>query len=463
MCVRKSIICTLIVIGLFFSTACNQSPQPSQTEENAQNGPALQPAGQSDPHSNSSASNQTLTVAQATAVKDVVTWQPGTGEGETAVTEAQSGLANNQAGLNIIAVGQKECLAITEITAVYTEVETAVACHEDMNSFDDFNYRIGTGGADLIVLPTGWFNQAAYNNAVFDLTHFLQAYGHIEKLPPAFISSLEYPAGAGQIYAAPLQPDNHMLVLRQDLFADAGLTAAASWQDLVIQVETLHAKGEPGFATAWCEDPACSENITAVWQEIIWSLGGTLWDEENNQAAGVLNSAENQTAVSLLNRLQQTNPDSASYTMADTLAALCNGSASVGLVWASDRAALSNAACAQADNLTAVSLPGTALVLGGSAVGVNPTAVHQEEALNFINWLMSADGQQVTADKQPADIGANLENVRASAVLPEYQQALNTQIPLLRQAILGQLTAQEALDTIADHQQNVLDNLYLDG
>lgn len=463
MCVQKLSALVVLSISLLFIAACRESPKPNQTAENVQNGPALQPVNQTQA-ANSANANQTLTVAQETPLQEVVPWEPGSEEEATAVAETQSLPANSNAGLNILAIGSDGCQRISDLAAQYSETETAVTCREDINGYSDFSYRIGTADADLIVLPTSWWQQAAYDNSVQDLTHFLQAYSHLESIPPAFLPSLEFPEGAGQLYGVPLQPDVHMLVLRQDLLAEAGLTNPASWQELLTQVQTLQAKGQPGFVSAWCENPACTENITAVWQEISWSVGGTLWDAPNKQAVGVLNSVENQTALALLNSLQGSSPNTANFTMADAVNALCEGSASVGLVWVSNGRALADPACAQAGNLSFVPLPGSDLVLGGSTVGVTPTAVHQEEALNFINWLMSADSQQaLNSAAQNEVLSESLGKIRTSKIPPEYQSALNTQIPVLRQAILGQLTAQEALDTMAAHQQNVLDNLYIDG
>jgi len=83
----------------------------------------------------------------------------------------------------------------------------------------------------------------------------------------------------GKIYDIPYTLGNFGLYfLRRDLFADAGLEPAATWEDLKANAEALTDSGTYGFIF-----PAGKNRMASIFlSEMIWAAGGTYFDKELN-------------------------------------------------------------------------------------------------------------------------------------------------------------------------------------
>jgi multiple sugar transport system substrate-binding protein len=123
------------------------------------------------------------------------------------------------------------------------------------------------------------------------------------------------------------------------------------------------------------------------------------------------------------------------------------------------------------------------LQLGGMGIAVSAYTEHQQEALDFLEWLMSYDTQIMWVQKGGysayqsvlasdeflnaapwnALFGESYLLVRDFWNLPEYNEMQIIQGEKMNLAIAGEISAKEALDAVAAEHQRILDEAYPEG
>jgi multiple sugar transport system substrate-binding protein len=275
-----------------------------------------------------------------------------------------------------------------------------------------------------------------------------------------------------------------MLVYRTDLFEAAGIETAATWTELLSQAQAFKESDdvEFGFATHW--NPG-GDLVATTWNHILWSFGGELWDPETMQVEGILNGPEAVQAIELANDLWETAPTGAgSFGFDEVVGAMCNGSTAMVEIWYGFGGAFtSTESCEYADRIGFAVVPGEAehfISLGGMGISLSAYSDNPEAALGLISWLQSDEVQlrwaaeggfpgrtsileseefQNAAPYTPSFSQA-FQLVKDFWNLPEYNLLLGIQQEYLNLAITGAMDPQEALDAIAEEQQEVLDEAY---
>jgi len=328
----------------------------------------------------------------------------------------------------------------------------------------------------------------------------------IDDYVPAALSAYgEYPAGSGKYYGVAAEGDTQMLVYRKDVFDNQKLKDAykaktgkelalpTKWTDLLAIAQFI--KDNPdvagvknGYTTFWCGTQACYDQVATVWNQMAWSWGGEIWDPKTYKIDGIMNSDTNVKALQFAADLFKTGPDgSGNFQFNETVDALCSGSTAMTTIWFGFGAAfVDKSGCKESDNLAYALAPGEdkhITSLGGMGLHVSSYTKNKDAALAFVKWFESKDTQTAWAKlggftaRKSVLAGPDFQNatpynpVFAEAYqdvqdfwnIPEYNKMLPIQMEQLNLAITGQADPKQALDTIAQEQQQIIDEAYPDG
>lgn len=101
----------------------------------------------------------------------------------------------------------------------------------------------------------------------------------------------------GHNYALALNTNTKILFYNTQAFADAGLEAPTTIEEMLNAIQTLSGTNENGQQVWGLNEPAL-----AGWNVLpyIWSMGGEITNEDYSQASGYINSAETVAAVQTL-------------------------------------------------------------------------------------------------------------------------------------------------------------------
>ena len=391
-----------------------------------------------------------------------------------------------QPELSIIWFAWPPCDLLDTITDDYPDATVTVTCVPIDQWFDQIFLDFASeGGADLPILDSQFMGAAVAGGHVVELTDWMNENLQVDDYVPAALAAYgEVPAGSGDIYAVPIMTDTRMLVYRTDQFEQMGFEPPATWTELLSQAQAFKESDavDFGFATHW--NPG-GDLVATTWNHILWSFGGELWDPETMQVEGILNGPEAVQAIELANDLWETAPTGAgSFAFDEVVGAMCNGSTAMVEIWYGFGGAFtSTESCEYADRIGFAVVPGEAehfISLGGMGISLSAYSDNPEAALDLISWLQSDEVQlrwaaeggfpgrtsileseefQNAAPYTPSFSQA-FQLVKDFWNLPEYNALLGIQQEYLNLAITGAMEPQEALDTIAEEQQEVLDEAY---
>ncbi len=409
--------------------------------------------------------------------------------------------AQDTPDLSIVWFAWPPCDLLSSLVQDYEAANVTVSCvplgqwHDQI--FADFAAQ---GGADLPILDSQFMGEAVAGNHIVNLTEWMN-----ENLPlddynqTALSYYAEVPGGSGQFYSVPVITDTRMLVYRKDLYENPDVQAAyqeatgnelavpTTWSELLAQAQFFKETDfiDNGFASHWVND---GDLVQTAWNHVLWSFGGELWDPETYTVEGVLNNEAGVRAVEFANQLFQTAPTGAAgFNFDDTVSTICSGATAMIEIWYGFGGAFTNAeTCEQAPNLGFAVVPGEDqhfISLGGQGMSISSYSPNQEAAQDFLAWLQSDEVQTrwvegggfsgrtsilesdafLSAAPYNPTFAEAFQYVKDFWNIPEYNQLLSIQGEYLNLAISGQMDAQEALDAIAEEQQEVLDEAYPDG
>lgn len=388
--------------------------------------------------------------------------------------------------LSIIWFAWPPCDLLDTITDDYPDATVTVTCVPIDQWFDQIFLDFASqGGADLPILDSQFMGAAVAGGHLVELTDWMNENLPVDDYVPAALTAYgEVPAGSGDIYAVPMMTDTRMLVYRTDVFEQLDLEPASTWSELQAQAQAIKESGvvEAGFATHW--NPG-GDLAATTWNHILWSMGGELWDPATMQIEGILNSDEAVRAVELAHALWQTAPTGAgSFGFDEVVAAMCNGSTAMVEIWYGFGGAFTSTdSCEYADHIGFAVVPGEDLhflSLGGMGISLSKYSANPDAALALIAWLQSDEVQTrwATEGGFPGRLSILQSDDFQSAApytpsfseaftlvkdfwnLPEYNTLLGIQQEYLNLAITGEMDAREALDLIAEEQQEILDDAY---
>jgi len=395
--------------------------------------------------------------------------------------------------LSIIWFAWPPCEALGELAGQYPGNATVTTNCVPLGQWHDqiFTDFAAQSGSDLVVGDSQWTGEAVVGGHLVEVTEFMKTRTDIDSFVPAALSSYgEYPPGSGRYWSAPIMADVQLLIYNRPAFEAAGFEPPESWTQLLEQAQFFKDSDiiDDGFTWFWCGATGCEDLLPNAVNQVLWSFGGELWDPATYTVEGVLNSPENVEALEFLHELYLTGPEgSSNYGYDEVLTGICNGTVAMTSIWVGFMGALTSAeSCAGTNDLAFAVTPGEVehyLQLGGMGISVSAYTEHEEEALNFLEWLESYDTQinwvQLGGYSARADVLASQEFLDAAPWnglfsesyalvrdfwnVPEYNEMQTTEGEYLNLAIAGEMDPEEALDRVAAEHQRILDEAYPEG
>jgi multiple sugar transport system substrate-binding protein len=482
---RFALMVALLIIAVPFLAACGgdnptATPVPAPTNTTA---PVAAP---------------TDTTAPVAAATDTV--------GTTAAATATTGSSSSGKSLQIIWFDWAPCQALTNLSKSFPGAAVSVRCvpigewHSSI--FTDFAAK---QGADVVILDSQFIGEAVAGGHIMDLTDWMKTNIETDDYVPAALAAYgEYPAGSGKYYGVAAEGDTQMIVYRKDVFAAAAadykaktgkdLVVPTKWTDLLAIAQFIKANPgkygdvQNGYTTFYCGTVACYDQIATHWNQILWSMGGELWDPATYKVQGFINSDTAVKALDFDKELFKTGPDGqGNFQFNETVDALCSGTTAMTTIWFGFGSAfVDTKGCKHSADLAYAAAPGEDkhfISLGGMGLHVSSYTKDKDLALEYVKWFESKETQlewaklggfsarksvlasdefKNAAPYNPAFADA-YQYVKDFWNIPEYNSMLQVQMEQLNLAVTGQEDSKTALDTIATKQQQVLDEAYPNG
>ncbi|NPV54266.1 MAG: sugar ABC transporter substrate-binding protein [Firmicutes bacterium] len=218
---------------------------------------------------------------------------------------------------------------------------------------------------------------------------------------------------------------------------------------------------------------------------MMWSWGGSLWDEDEWKAEGVVNSKQNIESLEFFASFYKEGlaaPDTPNYQMDEKLNALTQGKVALCEEWNLVGGLMDNPAISKVvGKIGFAPLPagpkGRVAMYGCQGMGINRYSKNKKEAWQYMLWFVSKETQQrllsipeasffsSRKDMMEANRASNPWNrafadsipyVRDFWNIPPYAELLDTIQKELNLVYSGRASAKEALD----HAAKILDSIY---
>jgi multiple sugar transport system substrate-binding protein len=286
-------------------------------------------------------------------------------------------------------------------------------------------------------------------------------------------------AKTGVVYGVPINGNIQVLYYRADLYEKAGLKVPLTWDELVANAAKLH--NPPAVYGMVQRGARSASDISYDWMPYLHGHnGGIFRDEKSGDFTVTINSPEARKALDIYVELARKSgpPNPGSYGQAQVIQALVTGKAA--------HATPVIAAWPQMDDPTKSAVVGKvniAVLPHGPGGRTTPTLGHfigaipkniprerQVAALAFLRWFQSYDAQLIYAQAGQAPIRRDVydaafmktpefrwaravvessPNARMMYTVPEGPQIVSMLELRLNQAVIGEKTTVDALNTLA--------------
>jgi multiple sugar transport system substrate-binding protein len=394
---------------------------------------------------------------------------------------------------------------LQEIGNMYEE-EYGIAVNviqEPWGSFGDlFFTEMSAQGTsyDMVIGDSQWLGQGSTQGHYEDLTGFLTETGIADSVTPATLQYYgEYPPGSGTYWAYPTEGDANGWAYRRDLFENPDEQAAFQAEygyelappetyDQLMDIANFFTRPEENLYGVAIYTQADYDALTMGYQNVMFSYGGN-WADQNYNAEGVVNSPENVAAAEFYRELYDCcqPPGLSNAFYVETNDAFIGGQAAMAMNYFAFFPALVNPEVSPyaADTGFFVNPKGPNgeqfAALGGQGMSVISYIAddRKEAAKEFIQWFAQPEIQQEWAalggytcnsDVLESDLfleaspfnpafAETMTFVKDFWNIPEYGELLRiSQTELGNYIVGGQGTAQEALDRMAEQQQQILED-----
>ncbi|MGB2693113.1 MAG: extracellular solute-binding protein [Thermodesulfobacteriota bacterium] len=396
---------------------------------------------------------------------------------------------------------------LSNISKEYTK-ETGVNINVDLVSWDKWHETIAvdfiseSGKYDLVIFDSQSMSEFASEFDIVLLNPYLEK---SEKLkisdydPESLSKYSEYPEGSKNYYALPLNQDAMGLVYRKDLFENAAekenfnkkygyeLAVPKTYSQLrdIAEFFTRPDDNLYGIALFGSSD---YDAVTSAFNNVLWSFDGELWDADNNQAEGVINSEKAVAALNYFKDLfKYAPPEATSWYYNEVNDSIKNGQVAMGINWYYFfNTYMDPEQSKVADKVGFAPLPGEKDAqgqfnqynsVGGQGISISKFSDNHDEAWKFLEWLMSnqkqwqwVDGGGQTGRTDILTSSKYKEATPYNAVFPismsrvkdywhlvEYPRLLSVYQDYVHKAIAGEVEPKAALGLTAKKQQKILD------
>ena len=350
---------------------------------------------------------------------------------------------------------------------------------------------------DIAVLDSQHIGEAVTNGNILDITDFVNENIEVDAYDPYLLAAYgQYPQAVtgerdenAKLYGLPLLGDTWTMIYRKDLI---GEEPPATWDEMIAAASKCQEEN-PGVSGLAFHQSNGSDAAAVTYNTVNGVYGGTLWDPEERQIEGIINDEAGQKAMDVLvNQMKPlTAKGSGNWFIDEVNAAVAQGKACIAFNWIAPSGGLLDPAQstlgATTEEIEAklgfAPLPtqDTDVVpLGGMGMHVSAYVPEEQqaEALNFMRWFEQADIQKkwaaaggvpsrTDALESPEFLdGPPFNQVYTDSVarqrdmwnVPEYARLIDIENTNVNAALNGAKDPQEALDDIAEQQQEILDS-----
>ena len=362
---------------------------------------------------------------------------------------------------------------VTAMTQAFTE-STGIQVNPTFVAYEELAPKILTsaasGGYDVILGDCIWPAQFAKAGLVLDVTDRVNALD----LDDIYQGALDATKYEGKYYGMPWLNDVKYMFVNMEMLKKVGVEAApATWEELIADAKLCKEQGICEYPIVGCY--AQAECLVCDYTCIAGAFGGAFVDENNNPT---LNSAENVMALDAMAQALKDglcNPKSLEMIEDDVLSTFAAGNAVFAINWTYQFAAMNDEAQSSVVGQGAITpIPGTdkaqsATVNGGMPLMITAGCKHVDEAWDYMLFLASKEMQakycanalpiwkSLYTDPQVIET-AGEEVVAASQIqfdfivnrpmVPYYSELSTSMQTEIQLVLLGQKTAQEALDAL---------------
>jgi multiple sugar transport system substrate-binding protein len=405
-------------------------------------------------------------------------------------TTAASAQSGKLAPITIV-INQSPWFAGFSKTVEAYEKETGNKVNLDVNPFAGSaekqrnSVRAKEGQFDVLVMNALWLAEMYHGGFLMPLNEIDPAY----KSDPQLISyddtafwdakSKTNSAKTGVPYGVPINGNIGVLYYRADLYEKAGLKVPQTWDELIANAAKLH---NPPTVYGFVPRGARSaSDISYDWMPYLHSHNGAIFkDEKAGDFTVTINSPEAKKALDVYVTLATKSgpPNPGSYGQAQVIQALVTGKAAhatpVIAAWPQMDDPTKSAVVGKINVAPLPHAPGAqSTPTLGHFIGAIPKNIPKERqvaALAFLKWFGSLAGQTIYAQtgqppvrrdvydlpfmKTPAFRWANAvatssPNARMMYTVPEGPQIVSILELRLNQAVIGEKTSTDALNTMA--------------
>ena len=362
---------------------------------------------------------------------------------------------------------------VTAMTQAFTEA-TGIQVNPTFVAYEELAPKILTsaasGGYDVILGDCIWPAQFAKAGLVLEVTDRLSEVD----LDDIYQGALDATKYEGKYYGMPWLNDVKYMVVNMELLKQAGVEAApTTWDELIADAKLCKEQGICEYPIVGCY--AQAECLVCDYTCIAGSFGGTFVDADNNPT---LNSPEN---VAALDFMAQTltdglcNPKSLEMIEDDVLSTFAAGNAVFAINWTYQYASMNDeSASSVVGQGIIMPIPGTdkaqsATVNGGMPLMITAGCKNPDEAWDYMLFLASKEMQakycanalpiwkslytdpQVIETAGEAVVEASqiqFDFIQNRPMVPYYNELSTSMQTELQLVLLGQKTAQEALDSL---------------
>jgi len=352
--------------------------------------------------------------------------------------------------------------------------------------------RAKDGTFDLLVMNSTWLEEFFHGGFLVPLRDIDPAF----KIDPQVISyddtaywdpkTKRHDSKTGVPYGVPINGNIQVLYYRADLYEKAGLKVPQTWDELAANAAKLH--NPPTIYGMVVRGARSASDISYDWMPLLHSHNGAIFrDEKAGDFTVTINSPEGKKAldtyIDLAKKVGPPNPGS--YGQAQVIQALLTGKAA--------HAAPVIAAWPQMDDpnksavvgkINVAPLPhgagGKSTPTLGHFIGGIPKNIPKERqvaALAFLRWFQTYDAQVKYAQagqppirkdvfdapfmKTPpyrwsSAVAQSTPNARMMYTVPEGPQIVSVLELRLNQALIGEKTSADALNTMAAEIQDIM-------
>ena len=356
------------------------------------------------------------------------------------------------------------------------KVETEFVPYEDLRNKTMLAYG-SNSPYDVALVDDIWFAEYASKGMISDIT---------DKVPQEYLDGVlaggwNFVTKGGKIVGLPWFLDTMYLFYNKTMLNEAGFTEEpASLEELIDMARVMKEKGIVEYPFVF--SMAQAEALICIYANFMEAMGRDFQDADGNWIIQETGLEPLQLLIDMLDE-GLINPNSTEYLEEDVRMVFSSGDAAFCLNWmyVYDLASDPAESVLTADEVGVMVMPGAAGVKehgamsGSMGLSVMSNSAHPEEALLYVEYLTSKELQDTYSNLQmpvwaasyddPAIIAGREDLAEAAKLafgimnarpsIPNYQEASAIMQADIQSALLGDMSAEDALNDAVEQMNNL--------